>query len=53
MGNIFMNLEEAPNEENKIVLDKNETDINGIPITNLYYKKSKKHYFLRKQFWRN
>ena len=41
-GNIFMNLEEAPNEENKIVLDKNETDINGIPITNLYYKKSKK-----------
>ena len=40
-GNIFMNLEEPPKEGNKITLDKTITDKNGVPITNLYYKKSK------------
>jgi hypothetical protein len=37
-----MSLEEAANENNKIDLDKNDTDTNNIPITNLHYKKSKK-----------
>ena len=41
-GNIFMSMEEAANENNKIDLDKNDTDTNNVPITNLYYKKSKK-----------
>ena len=41
-GNIFMNLEEEPNPKNRVSLDTSELDINGIPITNLYYKKSKK-----------
>ncbi len=41
-GNIFMHLEEAPNKDNRIVLDNKVKDINGIPISNLYYKKSKK-----------
>ena len=40
-GNIFMSMEEAANENNKIDLDKNDTDTNNVPITNLYYKKSK------------
>ena len=40
-GNIFMNLEEPPKETNKITLDKKIIDKNGVPITNLYYKKSK------------
>ena len=40
-GNIFMNLEEPPKEANKITLDKKIIDKNGVPITNLYYKKSK------------
>lgn len=39
-GNIFMNLEEPPKETNKIILDKKIIDKNGVPITNLYYKKS-------------
>ena len=39
-GNIFMHLEEEPKEENKITLDKKIKDENGIPITNLFYKKS-------------
>ena len=39
-GDIFMNLEELPDEKNRIELDKNELDNNGIPITNLYYKQS-------------
>jgi len=37
-GNIFMNLEENPNENNKIILDK-EKDKFGIPLVKLYYKK--------------
>ena len=41
-GNIFMNLEEPPNFTNKIVLDKINKDSNGIPISNIFYKKSKK-----------
>ena len=41
-GNIFLNLEEAPNENNKIVLDKRLKDENQIPISNIHYKKSKK-----------
>ena len=39
-GNIFMNLEESPNENNRIVLD-NEKDKFGIPQVKLFYKKSK------------
>ena len=38
-GNIFMNLEEEALEKNKIVLDNSEIDMNGVPITNLYYNK--------------
>ena len=38
-GNIFMNLEENPNENNKIVLDK-EKDKFGIPLVKLFYKKT-------------
>ena len=41
-GNIFMNLEEEPNPKNRISLDTSEKDMNGMPITNLYYKKSTK-----------
>ena len=41
-GNIFLNLEEEPNEKNKIVLDNTEKDSNGVPISNIYYNKSKK-----------
>ena len=37
-----MNLEEPPKETNKITLDKKITDKNGVPITNLYYKKKSK-----------
>ena len=48
-GNIFMNLEEAPNEENKITLDNSNFDMNGTPITNLHYKKSKKTLFSAKK----
>ena len=39
-GNIFMHLEEPSNKNNKITLDENIKDENGVPITNLYYKKS-------------
>ena len=38
-GNIFMQAEEDPNENNKIVLDK-EKDEFGIPMVKLFYKKS-------------
>jgi len=38
-GNIFMNLEDDPNENNKIVLDK-EKDKFEIPMVKLFYKKS-------------
>ena len=39
-GNIFMHLEEDPNENNKIVLD-NKKDKFEIPTIKLFYKKSK------------
>ncbi len=39
-GNIFMHLEEAPNQNNRITLDNSIKDSNGVPISNLYYKKS-------------
>ena len=39
-GNIFMNLEEPPNENNKITLDKKEKDFFEIPRVNLFYKQS-------------
>ena len=41
-GNIFMNLEEAPSENNKIILSNKIFDSNGIPISNIYYNKSQK-----------
>ena len=44
-GNIFLHLEESPNNGNKITLDKNVMDPNGVPITNLHYKKSKQTLF--------
>ena len=39
-GNIFMNLEEPPDENNKISLDKKEKDLFEIPRVNLFYKQS-------------
>tara|TARA_B100000579_G_C22452169_1_gene674841 strand:+ start:26 stop:589 length:564 start_codon:yes stop_codon:yes gene_type:complete len=39
-GNIYMQLEEEPNKDNKIILGKSK-DINGVPMTKLFYKKSK------------
>ena len=39
-GNVFMNLEEEPNANNKIILDE-EKDKFGIPLVKLYYKKSR------------
>tara|TARA_B100000586_G_scaffold10580_1_gene7330 strand:- start:3738 stop:5147 length:1410 start_codon:yes stop_codon:yes gene_type:complete len=39
-GNVFMNLEEDPNPNNKIILDE-EKDKFGIPRVKLYYKKSR------------
>ena len=39
-GNIFMHLEEPSKKNNKITLDEKIKDENGVPITNLYYKKS-------------
>jgi len=39
-GNIFTVIEDEPNENNKIVLDK-EKDEFGIPMVKLYYKKSR------------
>ncbi len=35
-----MHLEEAPNQNNRITLDNSIKDSNGVPISNLYYKKS-------------
>jgi hypothetical protein len=40
-GNIFMNVEEPPNKNNKIKLDPHKKDKFNIPIVNLFYKKSK------------
>ena len=39
-GNIFMHVEEAPIEENEIVLDLDNKDDNGIPIPKINYKSS-------------
>ena len=39
-GNIYMQLEEPPNENNKIVLNKKKKDAYGIPKVKLFYKKS-------------
>ena len=52
-GNIFMNLEEVADEKNMITLDNSELDINGVPITNLYYNKSKKTLVTAKNFGGN
>ena len=41
-GNIFMHLEEDPIYENKIVLDKNNKDLNQIPLAKIEYKSSLK-----------
>ncbi len=49
-GNIFMNLEEPPNKNNKIVLDPNEKDKFDIPRANLFYKKSKESLLTAKIF---
>tara|TARA_B100000686_G_C16748280_1_gene950862 strand:+ start:158 stop:1567 length:1410 start_codon:yes stop_codon:yes gene_type:complete len=49
-GNIFMNLEEPPNKNNKITLDKIEKDKFNIPRVNLFYKKSKETLFTAKTF---
>ena len=39
-GNIFMHVEEAPIEENEIILDMNSKDDNDIPIAKINYKSS-------------
>ena len=39
-GNIFMHTEEAPIEENEIILDMNNKDDNNIPIAKINYKSS-------------
>jgi len=49
-GNIFMNLEEPPNKNNKITLDEKEKDKFDIPRVNLFYKKSKKSLLTAKKF---
>ena len=49
-GNIFMNLEEPPDQNNKITLDHSAKDIFGIPRVILYYKKSKETLFTAKVF---
>ena len=49
-GNIFMNIEEPGNKNNKIKLDPYEKDKFNIPIVNLFYKKSKDSLFAAKTF---
>ena len=41
-GNIFMHLEEDPIYDNEIVLDKNNIDLNQIPLAKIKYKSSLK-----------
>ena len=41
-GNIFMHLEEDPIYDNEIVLDKNNKDLNQIPLAKIKYKSSLK-----------
>ena len=45
-----MNLEEPPDQNNKITLDPSAKDIFGIPRVNLYYKKSKETLYAAKVF---
>jgi len=49
-GNIFMNLEEPPNKNNKIKLDLYKRDKFNMPIVNLFYKKSKESLLAAKTF---
>ena len=49
-GNIFMNLEEPPNKNNKITLNNKEKDKFDIPRVNLFYKKSKESLLTAKKF---
>jgi len=49
-GNIFMQLEESPNKNNRIKLDPYEKDKFNIPIINLFYKQSKESVFAAKTF---
>ena len=49
-GNIFMQLEEPTNKNNKIKLDPYEKDTFNIPIVNLFYKQSKESSFAAKIF---
>ena len=49
-GNIFMNLEEPPNKNNKIVLNHKKKDKFDIPRVNLLYKKSHESLLTAKSF---
>ncbi len=48
-GNIFMHLEESPNEMNKITLDPTIKDKNNVPISNLHYRESQNTIFSAKK----
>ena len=41
-GDIFLQVEEAPDQQNRVTLDILNKDSNGVPISDLQYKKSKK-----------
>ena len=41
-GDIYLQMEEEPNDTNRVILDKKIKDSNGIPVSNIQYKKSKK-----------
>ena len=47
-GNIFMNLEEEANENNKVTLHKKIKDDNGVPISQIFYRKLDKTIFSAK-----
>ena len=49
-GNIFMNIEEPADKNNKITLDSFEKDKFNIPRVNLHYKQSKKSLYTAKMF---